>query len=79
MNIQNAADLKRGSAEREIACTGTPLGVCEALADPIVQALMRADHVEAQDVASLMRRTAARLARIEGRGAANAGSLSDNC
>jgi hypothetical protein len=78
MDIQNDADLPRGSAGREIARTGTPLGICEALADPIVQALMRADHIDAQDVESLMRRTAARLARMQGRGDANAGSLSDS-
>jgi hypothetical protein len=42
---------------------GTPRGVSDALADPIVQALMAADGIDAERVAALMRRMAARLAR----------------
>jgi hypothetical protein len=39
-----------------------PRGVSEALADPIVQALMAADRVDAKGVEELVRRMAARLA-----------------
>ena len=63
MDIQDDADRPCGRAGREPPCTGTPRRVCEALADPIVQSLMRADRIEAKDVASLMRRIAARLTR----------------
>jgi hypothetical protein len=42
---------------------GVSRGVREALADPIVQALLAADRVNPQDVADLSRRIAARLSR----------------
>src|SRR5215469_9709862 len=41
---------------------GLPRGVCEALADPIVEALMAADRVNRQGMLALLQRTAARLA-----------------
>lgn len=44
-----------GSANRR-------LGVSDALADPMVQALMAADGIDPRNVMALMRRTAARLA-----------------
>jgi hypothetical protein len=47
-----------------------PRGVCEALADPIVQALLAADGVDPRDVVELARRMAARLSLRE----ANSGS-----
>jgi hypothetical protein len=40
---------------------GLPRGVAEALADPIVQALMTADGVDPRALAALMRAVAARL------------------
>ena len=40
---------------------GLSAGVREALADPIVQALLAADGVDPRDVAELARRMAARL------------------
>lgn len=45
------------------AATGLPAGVCEALADPIVQTLMAADGVDPKGLEDLLRRTAARLAK----------------
>lgn len=42
---------------------GLSCGVREALADPIVQALLAADGIDARDVADLARRVAARLSR----------------
>jgi phospholipid transport system substrate-binding protein len=42
--------------------TGLPSGVSEALADPIVKALMAADRVDPQGLEELLRRTASRLA-----------------
>jgi hypothetical protein len=42
-----------------------PRFVSEALADPIVQALMAADGVDRLSVEALMRRMAARLAKHE--------------
>ena len=52
------------AAERLAACVeaGLPRGVCEALADPIVQALMAADRVDPKGVETLVRRMAAQLA-----------------
>jgi hypothetical protein len=38
------------------------LSLAEALADPIVQALVAADRIDPENVAALMRRMAARLA-----------------
>lgn len=40
---------------------GLSRGVRDALADPIVQALLAADRVDPQEVANLARRVAARL------------------
>ena len=45
-----------------VAANGLPVGVSEALADPIVKALMAADGVDRDDVVTLLRQTAARLA-----------------
>ena len=42
---------------------GVSRSVRDALADPIVQALLAADHVDPQEVADLARRVAARLFR----------------
>jgi hypothetical protein len=42
---------------------GLPRGVREALADPIVQALLAADRIDPRDVADLSRRMAAVLSR----------------
>jgi phospholipid transport system substrate-binding protein len=42
--------------------TGLPRGVSQALADPIVKALMVADRVDPQGLEELLRRTAAQLA-----------------
>ena len=44
------------------AATGLPAGLSEALADPIVKALMAADGVDPKGLEELLRRTAARLA-----------------
>jgi hypothetical protein len=44
-----------------IGYPGLSRGVRDALADPIVQALLAADHVDPQEVADLARRVAARL------------------
>jgi hypothetical protein len=49
---------------------GLSCGVREALADPIVQAVLAADGVDPRDVAELARRMAARLSLRE----ANSGS-----
>jgi hypothetical protein len=51
-------------AERvvEAAATGLSRGVSEALADPIVQALMAADRVDPKGVEELLRRITAQLA-----------------
>ena len=49
---------------------GLSRGVSEALADPIVQALLAADGVDPREVAELARRMAARLSLRE----ANSGS-----
>ena len=51
---------------------GLSRGVRDALADPIVQALLAADRVDPQEVADLARRVAARLSLRE----AHAGSES---
>jgi phospholipid transport system substrate-binding protein len=45
------------------AVAGLPVGVSQALADPIVKALMAADRVDPIGLEELLRRTAARLAR----------------
>ena len=45
------------------AATGLPVGLSEALADPIVQALMAADGVDPKGLEELLQQTAARLAR----------------
>jgi hypothetical protein len=44
------------------ASTGPRVGLCEVLADPIVQALMTADGTDRGSVAAMMRDVAARLA-----------------
>ena len=49
-------DALRGDVSPEV-----PQAVAEALADPIVQALMVADHVAPETVAGLARRIAAKL------------------
>ena len=47
------------------AATGLPRGVSEALADPIVKALMAADRVDQQCLEELLRRAAARLTPLD--------------
>jgi hypothetical protein len=50
----------------EVMSAGLPRGVREALADPIVQALMIADRVDPQRVEELVQRMAALLASNNG-------------
>lgn len=45
----------------EPRCAKRTFGVSDALADPIVQALMVADRIDASSVAALMQRIAVRL------------------
>jgi hypothetical protein len=52
--------------------TALPRGVAQALADPIVRALMAADRIDPKSMAELMCRMAARL---RNRSASAAGSL----
>jgi phospholipid transport system substrate-binding protein len=47
------------------AASGLPRGVLEALADPIVKALMAADRVDQQGLEELLRRAAARLVPLD--------------
>jgi hypothetical protein len=49
------------NGDAAIGYPGLSRGVRDALADPIVQALLAADHVDPQEVADLARRVAARL------------------
>jgi hypothetical protein len=53
----------------EAAATGLSRRVSEALADPIVQALMAADRVDPKGVEKLLRRIAAELASNRAGGA----------
>ena len=46
-----------------VSANGLPLGVSEALADPIVKALMSADGVDPKGLEELLQRTASRLAQ----------------
>src|SRR5437868_4629643 len=46
-----------------VSANGLPLGVSEALADPIVKALMSADGVDPKGLEELLQRTAFRLAQ----------------
>src|SRR5437868_13356618 len=46
-----------------VAANGLPVGVSEALADPIVKALMAADGVDPKGLEELLQRTASRLAQ----------------
>jgi phospholipid transport system substrate-binding protein len=46
-----------------VAANGLPVGVSEALADPIVRALMAADGVDPKGLEELLQRTASRLAQ----------------
>jgi phospholipid transport system substrate-binding protein len=55
-------DQTAGEAALPVA-TGLPRGASEALADPIVRALMAADRVDQKGFEDLLRRTAARLAQ----------------
>jgi len=70
MNFQNSEPGSDGSEApldyavegvAEAAATGLSRRVSEALADPIVQALMAADRVEPKRVEELLRRVAAQL------------------
>lgn len=45
----------------ESRCANRMFGVSDALADPIVQALMAADRIDAGSVTALMQRIAVRL------------------
>jgi hypothetical protein len=51
------------AATEETDMSGVPRGVSEALADPIVQALMAADRVAPASVAALARWMAGQLAK----------------
>jgi hypothetical protein len=56
--------MTRDSEAEDLAASmlaGLPRGVAEALADPIVQALMAADRVDPRGLAALMRVMAVRL------------------
>ena len=53
------ADGADGPADAE--ATTLPCGVAQAIADPIVRALMAADRIDPKSVAELMCRMAARL------------------
>jgi len=57
---------------------GLSRGVRDALADPIVQALLAADRVDPQEVADLARRVAARLSAANPPGAARACEYGSN-
>jgi len=46
-----------------VAANGLPVQVSEALADPIVKALMAADGVDPKGLEELLQRTASRLAQ----------------
>jgi hypothetical protein len=61
--IDGCAALRDRAAEGLVAAVepGLPRGVSEALADPIVQALMTADRIDSKCVEELMQRIAARL------------------
>lgn len=50
-----------GRSRGEARCANRRFGMSDALADPIVQALMTADRIDARSVAALMRRVAVRL------------------
>lgn len=50
-----------GRSRGELRCANRTFGVSDAPADPIVQALMAADRIDANSVAALMRRIATRL------------------
>lgn len=50
-----------GRSRGESRCANRTFGVSDALADPIVQALMAADRIDASSVAALMQRIAVRL------------------
>jgi phospholipid transport system substrate-binding protein len=65
MDIQKAepgSDDLETSLGHAFAATGLPVGLSEALADPIVKVLMAADGVDPKGLEELLRRTAARLA-----------------
>ena len=57
----------------EAATTGLPRGVSEALADPIVQALIAADRADPKKIEELLRRVAVRLASDRAAGALSTG------
>ena len=57
------ASLYYAPADVPSVATGLPRGVSEALADPIVMALMAADRVDPKGFEELLRRVAAQLAR----------------
>src|SRR5260370_16992568 len=66
MDFQKAepgSDDSETSLSHASAATGLPVGLSEALADPIVKALMAADGVDPKGLEELLRRTAARLAQ----------------
>ena len=65
MDFQKAepgSDDLETSLSHAFAATGLPVGLSEALADPIVKVLMAADGVDPKGLEELLRRTAARLA-----------------
>jgi phospholipid transport system substrate-binding protein len=63
VDFQKTEPHCEGSQKSLDFAAGLSLGVAEALADPIVTALMAADRVDPKRVEDLVRRMAARLAR----------------
>ena len=63
---ETSIDYEAAAVGRSVAA-GLPRGVFEALADPIVQALMAADRVDPKGVEELLRRITAQLASEPGR------------
>src|SRR5260370_13447406 len=75
MDFQKAepgSDDSETSLSHASAASGLPVGLREALADPIVKALMAADGVDPKGLEELLRRTAARLAQDQKIGSSRA-------
>jgi hypothetical protein len=64
LNVEKLQDVSDQLAER--VASSVPwrplLGVAEALADPIIQAVMTADRIDHNEAEALLRRVGARLA-----------------
>lgn len=70
-SLMDGSETSRDPAQTEVApaaANGLPRAVSEALADPIVMALMAADRVERQAIEDLLRRIAAGLAQPDRQG-----------